>query len=54
MEDGFKQKGYNMVILEIIDDDITDKIDILCPSTYSTTLFNNQKDTFILLKIKLF
>ena len=53
MEDGFKHKGYNMVILEIIDDDITDKIDILCPSnTYSTTLFNNQKETFILLKNK--
>ena len=53
MEGGFEEKGYNMVILEIIDDDITDKIDILCPSnTYSTNLFNNQKETFILLKNK--
>ena len=45
--------GYNMIILEIVDDDITDKIDILCPSnSYSSSLFDEKKNTFILLKNK--
>ena len=43
--------GYNMVILEIIDDDITNKIDVLCPSnSYSSNFFDEDKKKFILLK----
>lgn len=53
MKDGIHHNGYNMVILDIVNDDITDKIDILCPSnTYSNNLFDDNKETFILLKNK--
>ena len=53
MKDGINHHGYNMVILDIVNDDITDKIDILCPSnTYSNNLFDENKETFMLLKNK--
>ena len=44
--------GINMVILELSRKDVTDNVEILCPSNhYSTTFFDVKKRSFILLKI---
>ena len=44
-------KGINMVILEIKNDDITNNVDIICPSNhYSSTLYDTNKKTVIIIK----
>ena len=44
--------GVNMVILELARKDITDNVEILCPSNhYSSTFFETKKNTIIILKI---
>ena len=48
------KKGINMVIMELPHDDITDNINIICPSNhYSNTFFDGNKPTFLLLKSKI-
>ena len=43
--------GINLVILNILDNDITDNMEIICPNTtYSSNLFDINKETVILLK----
>jgi ribosomal protein S8 len=43
--------GINLVILEIVDNDITDNIQLLCPTnSYAETLFDPKKKTVLLLK----
>ena len=45
-------QGVNMVILELKNDDITDNVNLLCPTNhYSNTFFDVNKKTIILLKI---
>jgi hypothetical protein len=47
----FKQ-GINLVILELVNDDITENIQILCPSNaYASVVFDKYKPTALLLKI---
>ena len=44
--------GLNIVILELNNNDITDNIQILCPSNhYSSNIFDKNKETIILMKI---
>ena len=44
-------KGINLVIIEIIDSDITDNIQILCPTnSYSNKFYDKNRETLILLK----
>jgi hypothetical protein len=44
-------KGINIVILEIKNDDITNNVDIICPSNhYSSTLYDSHKKTIIIIK----
>ena len=43
--------GLNIVIMEIADDDITNNVNIYCPSnSYSTNFFDIEKNTLLLLK----
>ena len=43
--------GVNLVIIEIINNDITDKIEIICPTnSYSKRQFDPRKETFVILK----
>jgi hypothetical protein len=43
--------GLNMIILDIPNDDMTDKIDVLCPSSnYSDNFFDDNKDTIMLIR----
>ena len=45
------EKGLNLIILEIPDDDITDNIEIVCPSNhYSNSLFDSKKASIILMR----
>ena len=47
------KEGLNMIILDIPNDDMTDKIDILCPSnSYSDNFFDKNKDTIMLIRKK--
>ena len=47
--------GMNMVILELSRKDVTDNVEILCPSNhYSTSFFDVKKRTFLILKIENF
>jgi hypothetical protein len=44
-------KGINMAILEIKNDDITNNVDIICPSNhYSSALYDSNKKTIIIIK----
>jgi hypothetical protein len=44
-------KGINLVIIEIIESDITDNIQILCPTnSYSDKFYDKNRETLILLK----
>ena len=44
-------KGLNLIILEILDNDITDNINIICPTNhFSTQFFNVNKKTLLLIK----
>ena len=43
--------GLNLVILEIPDNDITDNVNIICPTNhYSNELFDSYKNSLILVK----
>ena len=43
--------GLNMVIMEIVYNDVTDNIDILCPSNaYSSNVYDKNRGTIIVLK----
>ena len=45
------QKGSNLIILEIPEDDVTDNVNIICPTNhYSNEMFDTNKETIILLK----
>ena len=45
------QKGSNLIILEIPEDDVTDNVNIICPTNhYSNEMFDTKRDTIILLK----
>ena len=47
--------GINMVILEIPQTDMTDNVDIICPSNhYSSSFFETKKNAIIILKINNF
>ena len=44
-------KGINLVILNMPNDDVTDNIELICPSnSYSSTKFVKQKQTLVLIK----
>ena len=44
--------GVNMVIIELSRKDITDNVQLICPSNhYSSSLFNSKRKTIIILKI---
>lgn len=44
-------KGFNLVIFTIVNNDITDKVEILCPTnSYSKNHFSSLKDSILLLK----
>ena len=46
------KNGLNMAIIELKDDDITDNIQVLCPSNhYASTFFDVNRKTIILMKI---
>ena len=43
--------GFNLVILNLVNNDITDKVEILCPmNSYSKNHFSSLKDSILLLK----
>uniref|UniRef100_A0A6C0DEM8 Uncharacterized protein n=1 Tax=viral metagenome TaxID=1070528 RepID=A0A6C0DEM8_9ZZZZ len=43
--------GVNLIIMEIVDNDITDNVEILCPTnSYNGELYNRKKGTILLLK----
>ena len=45
------KNGLNMVILEFADDDVTNNIQIICPSNYySNNIFDSEKNTILILK----
>jgi len=47
----FIKGGVNLMIIEIVNNDITDNIEILCPTnSYLNNYYNKNKDTVILLK----
>ena len=47
------KKGLNMIILDIPNDDMTNKVDILCPSNnYSDNFFDVGKDIIMLIRKK--
>jgi len=44
------QRGLNLAILHIVENDITDNIEILCPtSAYSNQIYDTNKETLILI-----
>ena len=48
---GLFEKGINIVIMEIEDNDIRDNISLICPTnSYSDTLYDSNKGTILLLK----
>ena len=48
---GLFNNGINIALLEIIDNDITDNISLVCPTnSYSNTLFDTAKGSCIILK----
>jgi hypothetical protein len=43
--------GLNLIVMEIVDNDVTDNIEILCPTnSYTGELYNRKKGTILLLK----
>ena len=49
--DNLFEDGLNMVIMEIVNNDITDKVDVICPLTsYSKTFFDINRKTIFLIK----
>ena len=46
--------GFNLVILEIANNDITDNIEILCPTNSIMDIYDPNKETVIILKHEMF
>ena len=46
--------GFNLVILEIANNDITDNIEILCPTNSIMEIYDPKKETVIILKHEMF
>ena len=45
------KKGLNLAIVEMINNDITNNVNLLCPSNhYASTFFDDYKDTVIIIK----
>ena len=45
------KSGSNLIILEIPEDDVTDNVNVICPTNhYSKEVFNMNRDTIILIK----
>jgi len=43
--------GLNLVLLQIMDNDITDNVELICPSnSYSSKIYDQRRETVILLK----
>ena len=43
--------GMNLIIINILENDITDNIEIICPTTsYSSSFYDEQKESLILIK----
>jgi hypothetical protein len=50
-KNGLFVNGVNLIILELVNDDMTDKINIICPSNYfSSEPYTIKKDTVIIIK----
>ena len=48
---GLNRGGVNLVLLEIMDNDVTDNIQLICPTNpYSKYAYDSRKETVILLK----
>ena len=48
---GLFSNGINMILLELVNDDITDKINIICPSnSFSSEPYSSNKDTALIIK----
>ena len=43
-------KDLNSVIIELVDDDITDNISLICPTNSHKVVYDKQRETMILLK----
>ena len=49
--DELMRDGVNLIILQLADSDITDKVQLVCPSnTYSSASYDPSKETIILIK----
>ena len=46
----FMKDGVNLVILEIPNNDITENIEIICPTNSSSNYFDQRKETVVLMK----
>lgn len=44
------KNGFNLVILEIVNNDITDNISLICPTNSYNSLYDPSRETIILLK----
>jgi hypothetical protein len=42
--------GINLVIMDIVNNDITDKIEIICPTHSRNKIYDSKKETFFLIK----
>ena len=42
-------KDLNLVIIELVDDDITDNISLICPTNSHNVVYDEQRETMILL-----
>ena len=48
---GFTEKGFNLIIFEITNNDITNNVQLICPNNhYSTKFYDAHKETLFLLK----
>jgi len=48
---GLNAGGVNLVLLEIMDNDVTDNVQLICPTTsYSKYTYDSQKDTVFVIK----
>jgi len=47
----FMKDGLNLIIMEVANNDITDKIELVCPTnSYSSSLYDPRKETVLVLK----
>ena len=42
--------GYNLILLEVQENDITNNVNIICPSNHSKLFFNKDRETIIVIK----